>query len=330
MSIDYIPAVDENIKYDYIKRSYYIGSDEDGKSYMALAVVVKEDSSFEMVPVKSSKGDRLRKKYVAACDVVEIEICDGEAVWMGAISYDEHNVSRKRAGGRDDTWDKYTFIFNVIDALQNSNSRPSITFKFKYEGDDIIFDIFDSDNGSIKKYLNNFKLEREEDEFVVEFLKTFKEIHIDLLCSTIRAGHFEKASGWILTDVDINSCDSTGWTALQYACYFGHLNIVQWLVDDLEAEINKCSDKNFAPAQCACKHDYLDIIQFLISRGASLDNGIISSDTVTSISVRNKAAETLQWVAGSDGPIAEEIKNNHGVRDRTPLIGMFQLLPERK
>lgn len=330
MSIDYVPEKNENIKYDYIKRSCYIGPDDDGKSYMTLAGVITEDAYFEWVPVKPSKTDRLRKKHVASRDVVEIEICDGVGAWMGTINYDDHNVSRKRAGGRDDTWDKYTFIYNVIDALQHSNNRPNITFKFKYEGDDIIFDILETDNGSIKKYLSNFKLEREDDEFVPEFLQSFKETHIDLLCSTIRAGRFEKARAWVLADVDINSYDSTGWTALQYACYFGHSVIVQWLVDDLEADVNKCSDKSFAPTQCASKHNYLDIIQFLVSRGAYLDNGVTSSDTMTSISVQNKAVETLRWVASDDGPIAEEIKSTHGVRDKTPLIGMFQLLPERK
>lgn len=129
MSIDFVDSneVDPTRRHDYVKRSSYTGRTDDGTYYMTISSVIRNPASFEKIPVPNSKGTR--KKYVAPYDYIEIEICDGTSVWEGEIAYSEHNVQRKRAGGRDDTWDSNTFIFNVIDAVQNSIDREKISFR---------------------------------------------------------------------------------------------------------------------------------------------------------------------------------------------------------
>ncbi len=325
MSIDFVDSneVDPTRRHDYVKRSSYTGRTDDGTFYMTISSVIRNPASFEEIPVPNSK--RTRKKYVAPYDYIEIEICDGTSVWEGEIAYSEHNVQRKRAGGRDDTWDSNTFIFNVIDAIQNSIDREKISFRYKFEESDMIFDVVENDNGVIKKYLNNCRLEIAEEENVQEFLATFRSLNFHSFVDAARVGNFDKVRSRPLQDIDVNSSDEIGWTPLQYAAFGGHLDVVMWLVDEQGANVNGFADSSWAPAQCAARKKHVEVVKFLVSREASLDNGVTISDTIPSIFVETKQIDSLRWVAGDAGPIDQETKARHGVRDTTPLVGMFQL-----
>lgn len=325
MSIDYVDttSVDSTRRYDYVKRSSYTGQTDDGRYYMSICSVVRHPASFEEVPVPNQK--RTRKKFVSPYDYIEIEICDGTDVWEGEITFSDHNVQRKRAGGRDDTWDSATFIFSVIDAIQNSLDREKISFRYKFEESSMILDIVENDGGVIKKYLNNCRLEMAEEEYVSEFLNTFHDLNFHSFVNAARAGNAAKVKTRLLQDIDLNATDAIGWTPLQHAAFGGHLDIVIWLVDEQGANVNGCIDSSWAPAHCAARKMHFEVVKFLVSRGATINNGVTVSDTLPSIFVETKQVKSLRWIAGDAGPVAEETRTQHGVRDTTPLVGMFQL-----
>ena len=68
-----------------------------------------------------------------------------------------------------------------------------------------------------------------------------------------------------------HACDSSeygqGWSALHYACYQGHEELVRALLD-AKAEVNRTTDLGFSPLFYAAQRGHLDICQLLMDKGA--------------------------------------------------------------
>ena len=64
------------------------------------------------------------------------------------------------------------------------------------------------------------------------------------------------------------SDEKLGWTALMYAAYKGHLDIVKMLVEH-GADVNKESNHGFSPAMAAFNNDHMDVVSFLVEHGAN-------------------------------------------------------------
>ena len=67
--------------------------------------------------------------------------------------------------------------------------------------------------------------------------------------------------------MDVNSSfDSFGIavTPLTAACYRGHLNIVQWLVQNTDADVNKADKYGVTPLTVACEYGNIEVVNWLI------------------------------------------------------------------
>jgi hypothetical protein len=306
---------------------------EDSTPYMCICQTVKTPPSFEDVPVP--KSDRTRRRYVPPFDTVEVQIgrADGgdgsksAGFWRGSINYEEHNVTRKKAGGRDDTWAVDLFIYKVADALQHIADRPNISVKIKQseDGDSIGLEIKENVNGVIWSFLKNVTLVAEDSMQLNEFVPLFKEMHLSSLVDICRVGDVERARRRCLNGININSTDTNGWTLLQYACHCGHLEIVEWLADDAGVDLNLSEDPADLPILCAARNDQIEIVEFLISRGVLVSNGSTSNDTVVSVLLDHKYKYSIETICGDEGPVAAETLTVSGVRDTTPVVGFFQL-----
>ena len=97
-----------------------------------------------------------------------------------------------------------------------------------------------------------------------------------------------------------------GYSAVQFASAYGHLDIVQYLVKN-NADINACDDEGDTPLHDACYMANLDVIKFLVEQQADvmatnarnqtpLDRAIISGDHEVIAYIRNTPAErTRRW-----------------------------------
>lgn len=313
-------------KHDHISRASYIGLHlEACRPYYCLCQVARNGPSFEEVAVP--KSDRVRRKYTPPFDTLEVQLSDGSSYWCGIIEYERHNVTRKKAGGRDDTWSESVFLYKVADALQNSPDRPNVTIKVtenETEGS-LGLEIKENDNGIIWNYLRNFTLTMEDPDELSDFLPLFHEIYFSSLVDMCRTGNVAKAKLRYFEDIDVNGFDSNGWTLLQYAAYFGHVGVVEWLIDELGADATVSKESELTPVLCAAKNNHIAVIDFLISRGVSIGNGSCIESTVPAVLLRNREKASLEYICGNNGPIALETAVVTGVRDTTPVIGMFQL-----
>jgi len=81
----------------------------------------------------------------------------------------------------------------------------------------------------------------------------------------------ELIAEWKVTgDFDINATNKKGATALILASYAGHINIVQFLIDE-GAKVNAHTDNGISALWIASYEGYLDIVKFLVTQGADLN-----------------------------------------------------------
>lgn len=313
-------------KIDYVSRASYVGTTlTDGKPYYCLCRVVKNGPGFEEVPIP--KTDRVRKKYTPAFHTIEVRLSDGARCWTGFVDYEQHNVGRKKAGGRDDTWDADYFIYKVADAFQWIADRPNITIKiFQSEGSDsVLVEIKENINGIIWNFVRKFTLDQANHSDTPALLHEFHELYFSSFVDICRTGNIIKAKSRYFADIAVDGFDANGWTLLQYACYCGHGDIAEWLIDELNASLDFCKDPEWRPILCAARNNHLNIVDFLLSRGVTVDNGMTTDSTVVSILLGGRKKSSLEKVCGAQGAVSLEARAKHGHRSISPVVGMFQL-----
>ena len=69
---------------------------------------------------------------------------------------------------------------------------------------------------------------------------------------------------------------------LHVAAYFGHLNIVQWAVNEMQADLNVRDAAGSTPLHIACRRKQEDVASFLLTSGATStarnNSGKLASD----------------------------------------------------
>lgn len=71
---------------------------------------------------------------------------------------------------------------------------------------------------------------------------------------------------------NINICDKNGASSLFKACEFGHVNIVQLLIEKHHADINVCTEDGNSPLHVACEKGHDHIVQVLLKNNAKIDS----------------------------------------------------------
>ena len=64
----------------------------------------------------------------------------------------------------------------------------------------------------------------------------------------------------------VNIADSNGYTPLHFACYFGHLEVVVYLITELNQPLNTVDSDNSTPLHLACACGHLDIVKYLVEQ----------------------------------------------------------------
>ena len=59
--------------------------------------------------------------------------------------------------------------------------------------------------------------------------------------------------------------DNVGCTPLYYACDNAHLNIIHYLISELQCDPSPVNNSGNTPLHCACMWGYAHIVQYLLS-----------------------------------------------------------------
>jgi ankyrin repeat protein len=85
-----------------------------------------------------------------------------------------------------------------------------------------------------------------------------KKDRLDVIKGLVNAGK--------ITWDDINAVDEMGYTPMQVAVRYGHLDIVRYFIEQLGVKVDTYHDLGANPLHAAAAHGYLDIVQYFIEK----------------------------------------------------------------
>ena len=120
--------------------------------------------------------------------------------------------------------------------------------------------------------------------------------NVDLLVDSAEKGDLAKIKQLVEQQgVDVNAKDSsTGGTALMYASYSGHLEIVKYLISK-GADVNAKSDNGSTALIVASgEKGHLEVVKYLVSKGADINAKSDSGMTALNVAKTNAIKEVLR------------------------------------
>jgi len=114
-------------------------------------------------------------------------------------------------------------------------------------------------------------------------------------------------------DLNLNVQGNYGFTPLHYACFYGHLQLVQLLLSDPRTDINSENDKGETPFAIACEKERIEIVKELI-KYKKLDVNKKSKIGWTALMniCYNGRIDILKWVLACGKEVDLEVKNDDG------------------
>jgi ankyrin repeat protein len=163
-----------------VKLSYIIdkGNTELTK-YPCLCKRFVTEPSFRVYAGEERRAGKLvkfkRNVFVAPYELIEMCIGDGKQLWYGRLTYDKHNVIRRKAT-KDDTWNAKVWLDAVQKAVQDADKLPNMDFILQEQPNktgnamDFTIEIKERINGRTVNLINKGLLTR----ITGEFLQTIK------------------------------------------------------------------------------------------------------------------------------------------------------------
>jgi len=102
-------------------------------------------------------------------------------------------------------------------------------------------------------------------------------------------------------------------TLLHFACRFGHIMIVEYLVD-VGADINSKNSKNETPLRFSASNNHLDVFEYLLNQGADFGDGI-NGESYLHWSSRNGYLSFVECLVNHQAEV-----NAKNSKNETPLL----------
>eukprot|EP00349_Pseudokeronopsis_sp_Brazil_P006421 CAMPEP_0202963564 /NCGR_PEP_ID=MMETSP1396-20130829/7574_1 /ASSEMBLY_ACC=CAM_ASM_000872 /TAXON_ID= /ORGANISM="Pseudokeronopsis sp., Strain Brazil" /LENGTH=119 /DNA_ID=CAMNT_0049684897 /DNA_START=91 /DNA_END=450 /DNA_ORIENTATION=+ len=90
-----------------------------------------------------------------------------------------------------------------------------------------------------------------------------------LLWDSIQSGDLDYIKEFLQANTDTNfningELNGHGWAPLHEACYYGHLNIVKYLVEDQQADVNSANVNGWHSLTFAVLGGQIEIVDYLL------------------------------------------------------------------
>jgi hypothetical protein len=84
--------------------------------------------------------------------------------------------------------------------------------------------------------------------------------------SVIRLNDLEGVNQWLKTGPDINKPDNHGWTPINRASFYGHIEIVKLLLAQPGIDFNKPDNDGWTPINCVSRKGHTEIVKLLLAQ----------------------------------------------------------------
>jgi hypothetical protein len=304
----------------------HLSKDPGGQPYIVLCRRHRFNAWSERIEVEGVQ----KHVFHPVVDHIEVIITDSKQVWHDHLHYERFNFSRKKAGGRDDTWTKDEYDDFLQDIIQNYREmKYDSTYTFTQEDDGkLTLEIKGLADQEIPvSFLKKCKIEQATDMTVEEAVEQATVLLSDTLGCAVRVGDMAKAKEMVSLNADPHrACaNMEGWTPLQLACHFGQFEAAHWLVTQEYVDVNFVSLDGWYALMCAARNGHDKIVDFLLDHDSIYDKPLPDNRSPVSMARTFGHTAVVLLLVGPDGPITEDMARAMGVRDKTPLSQMFQL-----
>jgi hypothetical protein len=266
-----------------------------------------------------------RPKLYPKKEVIEVFVSNGKLVWGSEICFEEHNISRIRPGGRDETWTEEIFFREVQMALQYSSLDPTCLFQLRPIQEDFNFEIKARRGDIVVNYLKPCQLSRLEDldsQTVLERIELENNALIHFFCSRGDLVKLQLCLEGRAAVSDINLVEKGCWAPIQRAAYSGHLEVVHYLIVK-GANVDVQSDDGMDPMCCAIKGGHLPIVQLLSESGARIRMDENTEDAPgreghLTYALTCRQREIAEYLDRPDGQLRQELTSLNGARRTGP------------
>lgn len=81
-----------------------------------------------------------------------------------------------------------------------------------------------------------------------------------------RIGNLKKVKDYLyFHDFDINTQNELGYTGLHYACFYGKIKIVKYLIEELGADLEMMNLSNSTPFLVAVENNQYNVVKYLLN-----------------------------------------------------------------
>ncbi|XP_066923580.1 ankyrin repeat and SAM domain-containing protein 6-like [Clytia hemisphaerica] len=103
-----------------------------------------------------------------------------------------------------------------------------------------------------------------------------------------------------------------GWTALMYASYYGHSEIVSYLIEN-KAQVNACNSRLVTPLICAARCGKTAVIEILLQNGAYIVPKVVEKTPTSQLSNKEPNMPTPVWRPPMTALMAAAQHGHHGI-----------------
>lgn len=319
--------IDHKLRVSYFGQQ--VGIDLSDKRYLVLS---KRTIIPAYTTMEKRDGPRRpeRKMLHPSKEVIQLYLTDRSSVWQAEISYETHNLIRKRPGGRDETWPEDKFLAEIQSAIQYPFKNRFLIFKVKGGVDEndytISLDVRQKKGDVVTNYMKVCELSLLNPEGASDILAQATSLENTMVSFYCKRGNLKRLKMYLDNGGDLNNVSDGAWSPLQLAVYGGHMDIVQYLLTEMHADPNVRSADNMDPLFCAIKGGHLDIFEALEQAGAKLrretemaegEEGHLTYATAC------HQVEIVRYINRPDGPLVADCNAEHGVRNRAPPERFF-------
>ncbi|CAL1541509.1 unnamed protein product [Lymnaea stagnalis] len=133
----------------------------------------------------------------------------------------------------------------------------------------------------------------------------------------------------IRREVDVNSKESKGWTALMFATTSGDIEIVQQLIET-GANLNAQNEEGWTALMLAARHKHVDICKHLITKGASVNLTERHGLTALMISSIIGNKEIVKAITETSAATLEKGREKVGIKDTFKYNRVVKRVRNRK
>lgn len=286
-----------------------------------------------------------RKKLYPSTQKFEIFVTDRIAkVWKCDITAAEHNIDRKRPGGRDESWLPEDFMDKFQQAFQFPTENELYMFLFKENPDSgaLTLTIKERSGKVMIIYNNPALLERYEGGRVEEVeieeggrkeRATAEEIIAAALAeenSLFRTycikGHLDLIKLFVKNGVSIDALYAECWSPLQLSIQYGHEEVSKWLILKGCDLLRVSSDGRYALGMVVAAGN-LELLQLMVKRGLELDEETYENmniETPMMLATLHGHKHIVEWMCGPKGYRTVREAKKFGKRNTTKGSGMFE------